>query len=144
MTYQRSQDQPEGTPPKIRPQGYRELPAWQEAMKLVDGIYDLVDQFPRHEITGLGWQMQRSAVTISANIAEGYGRYFPEEFHDHLSVASSALSELEGHLQVAGSRDYVNQDRLGELMGRAQQTRISIEDLRATLTARMKGNERGS
>ena len=144
MTHQRSQDQSEGTPPNIRPRGYRDLPAWQEAMKLVDEIYDLVEQFPSHEITGLGWQLQRSAVTITANIADGYGRYFPEEFYKHLSVANGALSELQTHLQLAGRRSYITPERLGELLEKTDHMQVSLEGLRAALRARITGDSGSS
>ena len=53
---------------------YRNLEVWQKAMELTMMIYDAVDTFPNHEQYGLVSQMERAAVSIPSNIAEGYGR----------------------------------------------------------------------
>lgn len=50
---------------------YRDLKVWQCSMKLVLGIYATTAQFPRHELYGLVSQMQRAAVSVPSNIAEG-------------------------------------------------------------------------
>lgn len=53
---------------------YRNLEVWQKAMELTMMIYDAADTFPNHERYGLVSQMERAAVSIPSNIAEGYGR----------------------------------------------------------------------
>ena len=52
--------------------GYKELIVWKESMKLVVEIYRLTKHFPSNEKFGLTSQMQRSAVSIPSNIAEGW------------------------------------------------------------------------
>ena len=55
-------------------ESYRDLRVWREAMDLAEVCYRLTSGFPRREIFGLSSQLRRSAVSIPANIAEGYGR----------------------------------------------------------------------
>jgi four helix bundle protein len=53
---------------------YTDLRVWQSAMKLVYGVYDVTQMFPKHELYGLTSQIRRAAVSIPSNIAEGKGR----------------------------------------------------------------------
>ena len=54
-------------------EGHRDLLVWQKSMDLVVKIYEITNQFPKSEIYGLSGQMQRAAVSIPSNIAEGHG-----------------------------------------------------------------------
>ena len=78
--------------------GYRDLVVWQEAMDLVVATYRIAARLPRGEQYGLVNQMQRAAVSVPANIAEGHGRSGCREYLHHLSVARGSLMELETHL----------------------------------------------
>ena len=80
---------------------HRDLVAWQEAMKLVEMIYQGTAGFPREEIFGLTLQLRRSAVSVPSNIAEGAGRNSSKELFHFLGVASGSLAELETQLDVA-------------------------------------------
>lgn len=53
---------------------YRDLLVWQRAMDIVVSVYTLTKTFPQSEIYSLTTQIQRAAVSIPSNIAEGYGR----------------------------------------------------------------------
>jgi four helix bundle protein len=53
---------------------YRDLKVWQDAMILVENCYRFSQEFPREEMYGLTSQIRRAAVSIPANVAEGYGR----------------------------------------------------------------------
>ena len=59
-------------PDQIR--DYRDLIVWKEAMKIAELVYLLTRGFPREEMFGMSSQMRRAAVSIPANIAEGFGR----------------------------------------------------------------------
>lgn len=61
--------QDEGKAMTVR--SYRDLEVWQKAMDLVEGCYRLTEEFPDIEVYGLSSQLQRSAVSVAANIAEG-------------------------------------------------------------------------
>ncbi len=69
-------------------------------MELVRRIYLLTEQFPRDEIYGLISQMQRAAVAIPSNIAEGYLRSHKKEYVQFLSIALSSCAELETQLLI--------------------------------------------
>ena len=59
---------------------FRDLRVWQVGMKLVEQVYALTQAFPKHEMYGLASQMQRAAVSIPSNIAEGHTREHLKEY----------------------------------------------------------------
>ena len=86
---------------------YRDLLVWQRAMDAVIRIYELTRQFPSHEKFGLASQLQRAAVSVPANIAEGHGRKATAVFINHLSIAYGSLMEVETHIQIAERLGYI-------------------------------------
>ncbi len=80
---------------------HRDLLAWQHAMDLVVAIYRMTGEWPRHELYGLTAQARRSAVSVPANIAEGYGRENLGSYIHFLKMAQGSLKELETHIEVA-------------------------------------------
>jgi len=72
---------------------YRDLKVWQKAMDLAVDCYRLSRRLPRSEMYGLSSQMQRSAASIPANIAEGHGREHLGDYLHHLSMANGSLME---------------------------------------------------
>lgn len=88
-------------------QSYRELRVWQKGMDLVVESYRLTRLLPRNETYGLVSQIQRAAVSIPANIAEGYGREHRGDYVHHLSIAKGSLKELETHFLIAERLSYI-------------------------------------
>ena len=80
---------------------YRELDVWRAAMDLVEAVYVLTTTFPPSERYGLTPQLRRAAVSIAANIAEGYGRSHRGDYLHHLSISRGSLMEVETHLALA-------------------------------------------
>ena len=80
---------------------YSDLLVWQRSMDLVVEIYRLCQSFPVAERYGLVSQMQRAAVSIPSNIAEGQARKSRGVFLNHLSIAAGSLAELETQLILA-------------------------------------------
>jgi len=76
-------------------------------MDLVEVCYRLTKQFPDREKFGLSIQLQRAAVSVPANIAEGHGRKSTGAYLNHLSIANGSLSELETHLLIGVRLEYV-------------------------------------
>jgi len=99
---------------------YRDLEAWQEAVNLVEAAYRTAADLPNSERFGLASQMQRSAVSVPANIAEGYGRKGRGEFLRHLRIARGSLMELETHLLIAQRLTFVTRERLRPVWRLAQ------------------------
>lgn len=75
--------------------GYKKLIAWQKADKLAHNVYDVTQIFPKSEMFGLTSQLRRAALSVPANIVEGYARASKNEFRRFLSIALGSLSEVE-------------------------------------------------
>jgi four helix bundle protein len=82
-------------------QSYRDLEVWRRGMDLAEATYRLSRSFPREEQFGLTSQSRRAAVSIPANIAEGYGRSSRLSYLHFLRIAQGSLKELETHLILA-------------------------------------------
>lgn len=67
--------------------GYRDLIAWQKEMDLVVQVYAISAEWPREEPYGLTRQVREAAVSVPANIAEGYGRNSQRHFAQFLNIA---------------------------------------------------------
>ncbi|HEX3144767.1 MAG TPA: four helix bundle protein [Pyrinomonadaceae bacterium] len=79
---------------------FRDLRVWQAGIDLVRSVYELTLNFPRSEVYGLASQMQRAAVSIPSNIAEGHARESTKEYLHHLSIAQASLAELETQIEI--------------------------------------------
>ena len=91
---------------------YRDLRVWQKAVDLAVDCYRVSRRLPRSEMYGLASQMQRSAASIPANIAEGHGREHLGDYLHHLSMANGSLMELETLLLIAARLTYCNSNDL--------------------------------
>lgn len=80
---------------------YRDLRVWHTASDLVIKVYHATASLPRAEAHGMAAQMQRAAVAVPANIAEGHGQEDLRDYLHHLSVAAGSLMELETLLLLA-------------------------------------------
>ena len=70
----------------------KNLIAWQKAMDLVDEVYEVTKTFPREEMFGLTSQLQRAAVSVPSNIAEGQARFSKPDFRHFLSLSDAGVS----------------------------------------------------
>ncbi|MDX2065774.1 MAG: four helix bundle protein [Fimbriimonadaceae bacterium] len=86
---------------------YRELEVWQRGRQLAVFVYHLSASFPGDERFGLTSQLRRAAVSIPANIAEGYGRGAPADYTRFLRIAKGSLNELETLLILSEDLDLV-------------------------------------
>jgi four helix bundle protein len=77
---------------------FRELKIWKESLVLVKNVYLLTSKLPKDEKFGLVSQINRCAVSIPSNIAEGSGRTTEKEFLYFLNIAISSSYELETQL----------------------------------------------
>ena len=80
---------------------YRELKVWQMGMNIAVECYFLTREFPKSEIYGMTSQIRRASASIPANIAEGYGRQYQNEYLQFLHIFNGSLKELETHLLLA-------------------------------------------
>jgi four helix bundle protein len=112
---------------------YQDLEVWQKAMDLVVLCYKITEKFPKNETYGLASQLQRAAISIPANIAEGRHRQHSKEFLQHLSIAYASLAELETHIQIAGRLDFINQDKIDDLLIRTGEIGRMLNGLRRSI-----------
>ena len=91
---------------------FKELKVWQKAMELVKVTYIITTQLPKAEQYGLISQINRCAVSIPSNIAEGAGRNSPKEFLHFLSIANGSAFELETQLLLLVELDLLKQEKL--------------------------------
>jgi four helix bundle protein len=81
-------------------------------MDLVEDIYRLTATFPKQETYGLSSQIQRAAVSVPSNLAEGHTRESTKEYLHHLSMSQASLAELETQLEIAFRLKYIDQVQL--------------------------------
>ena len=89
---------------------YHDLRIWQSGIKLVKSIYGLTSNFPKNEVFGLSSQMQRAAVSIPSNIAEGQVRGSDKEFIRFLQIALASSAELETQIIIAKELRYLAEE----------------------------------
>jgi four helix bundle protein len=99
---------------------YRDLIVWKEAMDIAEDVYLLTRRFPRDEMFGMTAQMRRSAASIPANIAEGYGRGQRRSFIQFLRIAQGSLKELETHAALSARVGLLPEAEWKKLEGRLQ------------------------
>ena len=115
---------------------FEDLIAWQKARSLTSVVYQATRQARFAKDFGLPAQLQRAAVSVMANIAEGFERNRFAEFHQFLSVAKASCAEIRSHLYVAYDIGY--EKRFGELLAQAEEVGRIVGGLRASLKDRSK------
>ncbi|OGQ73587.1 MAG: hypothetical protein A2235_02615 [Deltaproteobacteria bacterium RIFOXYA2_FULL_42_10] len=120
---------------------YRDLEVWQKAMDLTMECYKVTKEFPKSETYGMCNQIQRAAVSIPANIAEGRGRQYTKEFRQHLSIAYGSLMELETHILLAERLGYIDVEESKPLMSKTAELGRMINGLQRSLKNRSQGEE---
>ncbi|MFL6212715.1 MAG: four helix bundle protein [Blastocatellia bacterium] len=118
-------------------QSYQDLQVWQLGITLVERVYHLTEAFPQKETYALCNQMQRAAVSIPSNIAEGHARDSTKEFLHHLSVALGSLAELETQVIVAKRLGYVKQSAADLALEKAAELGRMLRGLQKSLKAKL-------
>ena len=94
---------------------FRELVVWQKAHRFVLSVYEMTAAFPKHETYGLAAQLRRAAVSIPANIAEGFRKRSKPDKVRFLNIAEGSLEESRYYLILAQDLDYAQTDYSHEL-----------------------------
>jgi four helix bundle protein len=111
---------------------FRELDVWRVAMQLTREVYKLTAKFPREERYGLSAQLQRAAVSVPSNIAEGNARNSTRDYARFISIASGSVAELQTQLLLANDLELISAamlepalelaERVGKVLYRLQQS----------------------
>lgn len=91
---------------------FTDLVVWQKAHHFVVDLYKLVLSFPGFEKYGLSDQMRRASVSITSNIAEGFGRQGIKEKIQFYHLAMGSLTEIRNQLYVAKDVGYISDKNL--------------------------------
>jgi four helix bundle protein len=108
---------------------YRELIVWRKGISLAGEVYRLTKRFPRSETYGLANQVQRAAVSVPSNIAEGQARKHTAEFRQFLYQALGSLAEVDTQLFLAQDLRYLEKTDVADaelLIGELQKMIYSL------------------
>ena len=92
--------------PRVAARTFRDLLVWQKAHQFVLGVYSFTAAFPKQETYGLSLQMRRAAVSIPANIAEGFRRRGKADKARYMNIAEGSLEESRYYLILAQALGY--------------------------------------
>jgi four helix bundle protein len=109
---------------------FRKLLVWEKAMLLVAEIYKLTATFPDKEKFGLASQMQRAAVSIPSNIAEGCERESKKDFANFLVIAKASGGELETQILTALMLKYLTKEKAEMFVGKIVEIKKMLTMLR--------------
>ena len=108
---------------------YRELQVWQKGIELVKEVYRFTSKFPKSETYGLTSQIQRSAVSVPSNIAEGQARQHTGEFRQFVYVALGSLAELDTQFEIAKQLTYLYKNDSKAIQKRIAELRKMLHGL---------------
>jgi four helix bundle protein len=94
---------------------FKELEVWRKAVKLAAAAYKQSSKFPTSEHYVLIPQLRKAAVSVSANIAEGWGRGSTREYIQFLLISRGSLMELLSHFAIAHELEYLNEAELSTI-----------------------------
>ena len=94
---------------------YRDLIVWNKSVNMVTLEYVLLKNFPSDEKFGLTSQIKESSVSITSNIAEGYGRNYTKDYARFLQISRGSLFEMQTQLQIAVNLGFIYENELTEI-----------------------------
>ncbi len=115
---------------------FEDLLAWQKARTLTSEIYRITRSEAFARDYGLTSQIQRAAVSVMSNIAEGFERSSPGDFHRFLVMAKASCAEVRSQLYVALDVGYLTEGEFKTLMEQAMEVGRLVSGLRASVERR--------
>lgn len=110
-------------------QDYKDLIVWQKSRILAKEIYTLIRELPKNEQFALASQMQRAAISVPSNIAEGYGRHYRPDYIRFLNIARGSCYELETQIILCVDLDYCSEERVASSISRLQDVKRLLNAL---------------
>jgi len=117
---------------------FQDLVAWQKARVLTAEIYQLTTQGPFARDFGLRDQIQRAAVSVMSNIAEGFERGSRAEFHQFLVIAKGSCAELRSQLYTALDVSYIDNETFERVSLLAEEVSRILGGLRSSVARQRK------
>ena len=116
--------------------GFQSLEIYQLAKELVVGCYNITRGMPSEEKYALCQQMNRAAVSIPSNIAEGYSRFSTKDKMHFMNMAYGSLMELTCQYEIAKDLGYISQEQLNQYIDKAKNLAVKISNFRRTIEKR--------
>jgi four helix bundle protein len=123
---------------------FKSLKLYHKALDLADRIYGITATFPRSEVFGLSAQMQRAAVSVGSNIAEGAARNSKQEFYHFLGITNGSAAELHFQLDLASRRNMISDTELQEVQELLTEIMKMSSSLQKTLSSEMRNVNRST
>jgi four helix bundle protein len=123
---------------------FKSLKLYQKALDLADRIYGITATFPRSEVFGLSSQMQRAAVSVGSNIAEGAARNSKQEFYHFLGITNGSAAELHFQLDLASRRKMLSDSERQEVQEKLTEIMKMSSSLQKTLSSEMRNFSRST
>lgn len=121
---------------------FEELTVWKLARKFRHRIYGVSEGWPRREMYGLTAQIRDAAVSVTANIAEGYGRYHYRENIQLCRISRGSLNEVLDHLYTALDEGYISQGIFDELYDQGREVERVLNGYINYLKRQLRGEKR--
>lgn len=119
---------------------FYQMELWKEAFELQKQIFEITKEFPMKEEYGLISQLNRSANSILANLAESYGRYHYLDKIRVLYIVRGELEETQSHIIVAKSRNYITREKQVELVNKYEGVKMKVNKYISNLLQQNKNN----
>lgn len=108
---------------------FTDLMAWQEGHKLVLLIYGILKSFPKEEMYGLVSQMKRASVSVTSNIAEGFGRQtYKDKLHFYF-ISQGSLVELMNQIFISRDLNFITKEKFNEINDQLRTTHRLLQGL---------------
>lgn len=109
---------------------FENLEVWQKSKDFAKNIYSTIENFPKTEDYGLKSQLTRAAISVASNIAEGSSRTSGKDQAHFSQLAYSSLMEVTNQLIIANEINYIDNNQLEDLKGKAEVIASMLSGLR--------------
>jgi four helix bundle protein len=112
---------------------FEKLDVYKKSLFFAEEIYEISRNFPKKELYGLISQLRRASISVSANIAEGNGRYNKREFAQFLRIARGSIYECVPLLQISLKQSYIEEGIYEKLIANCNELAKMINGLISSL-----------
>lgn len=112
---------------------HKDLDVWKLSVEFVTDLYRTTSNFPKEEVYGIVSQIRRAAISVPANIAEGFGRNTTGELKQFIGIAKGSLSEVETLIEISYNLSYINNDSKSNLTDTVSKIFRMLVALKASL-----------
>jgi four helix bundle protein len=110
------------------------MPVWQQAIEIAVEVFHLTERLPRKEDFSLTSQLRRSALSISANIAEAFGRQHQRDKVNFYYFSRGSITETMSHLEYASRVNYFSRDGITTLNASLEQLMLNVNRIIKSFT----------